>query len=102
MNRTSGATGTTALRAELGNQRCMYCWRIWEVLDRQGYSRRAVAEKLGITPQAVSSTVYGKNHSPRVLDFLRSTGVPEKYLFDPRRAEIEGVETATSHNRKVA
>ena len=87
-------TGTTAMRAELGSQRCMYCWRIWEFLDRRGLSRSAVASVLGISPQAVSSTVYGKNHSPRVLDYLRGLGCPEKYLFDPRRVDMPGKEAA--------
>ena len=45
-----------------------------------------VAEIAGVTPQTVSATLNGFRHSPRVLDALRSFGVPERFLFDPRRA----------------
>ena len=34
----------------------------------------------------VADTLNGFRHSPRVLDALRSFGVPERFLFDPRRA----------------
>ena len=63
----------TKERAELGSKRCFYSMRIHE---------------------AVSATILGKNHSERVLNALRSAGVPEKYLFDPRRVEAAGKEAA--------
>lgn len=44
-----------------------------------------MADELGISESAVCATVRGYNHSERVLDALRAAGVPEKYLFDPRR-----------------
>ena len=44
-----------------------------------------VAEAAGVTRQTVSATMNGYRHSPRVLDALRSFGVPERLLFDPRR-----------------
>ena len=44
-----------------------------------------VAEVAGVTPQTVSATMNGFRHSPRVLDALRSFGIPENLLFDPRR-----------------
>lgn len=44
-----------------------------------------VATKAGVTPQTVSATMNGFRHSPKVLAALRSLGVPERYLFDPRR-----------------
>ena len=53
-----------------------------------------VAYELGISRASVSATILGKNHSARVLDALRSAGVPEKYLFDPRRVEAAGKEAA--------
>nr|WP_299392544.1 LacI family DNA-binding transcriptional regulator [uncultured Desulfovibrio sp.] len=46
-----------------------------------------VAEVAGVTPQTVSATMNGYRHSPRVLNALRSFGIPERLLYDPRRAE---------------
>ena len=74
-------------RKRLGEKRCFYAMRIHEALRRNRRSAATVAYELGISRTAVSSTILGKNHSPRVLDALRAAGVPEKYLFDPRRME---------------
>lgn len=74
-------------RKRLGEKRCFYSMRIHEALRRNRRSAATVAHELGISRTAVSSTILGKNHSPRVLDALRAAGVPEKYLFDPRRME---------------
>lgn len=76
--------GATITRAKLGEQRCYWAMRIHEALRRNGWSAAALARELDISQSAVSATILGKKHSPRVLDALRSAGVPEEYLFDPR------------------
>ena len=78
------------LRKELSERRCFYSMRIHEALRRNGRSAAVVAYELGISRASVSATILGKNHSARVLD----AGVPEKYLFDPRRVEAAGKEAA--------
>lgn len=55
------------------------------LLDKKGKNFVDVAELAGVSKQTVSATVNGFRHSPRVLDALRSVGIPEKLLFDPRR-----------------
>ncbi|HJA79978.1 MAG TPA: LacI family DNA-binding transcriptional regulator [Candidatus Desulfovibrio intestinavium] len=60
---------------------------IQRILDGKGKNFVDVAEVAGVTPQTVSATMNGFRHSPRVLDALRSFGIPERLLFDPRRAE---------------
>lgn len=59
---------------------------IQRILDHQGKNFVDVAEVAGVTRQTVSATMNGFRHSPRVLDALRFFGVPERLLFDPRRA----------------
>lgn len=59
---------------------------IQRILDSEGKNFVDVAEIAGVTPQTVSATLNGFRHSPRVLDALRSFGVPERFLFDPRSA----------------
>ncbi|EEB33471.1 hypothetical protein DESPIG_01630 [Desulfovibrio piger ATCC 29098] len=44
-----------------------------------------LGRRIGVTAEAVSATVLGKRHSPRVLEALRREGVPEECLFDPRK-----------------
>lgn len=58
---------------------------IQRFLDGMGKNFVDVATRAGVTPQTVSATMNGFRHSPKVLDALRSLGVPETYLFDPRR-----------------
>lgn len=60
---------------------------IQRLLDDKGKNFVDVAEAAGVTPQTVSATMNGFRHSPRVLDALRSFGIPERLLFDPRRLE---------------
>lgn len=86
--------GSAVTRSELGAQRCWHSGYIDIHLKRKGMSRRTIAWQLGISESAVSQTLSGKNHSARVLDALRAAGVPEKYLFDPRRAEAPRKEAA--------
>ena len=59
---------------------------IQRLLDGKGKNFSDVAEVAGVTPQTVSATMNGFRHSPRVLDALRACGIPERLLFDPRRA----------------
>lgn len=82
-------TGSVMTRREYGQKRCFYGLRIVEVLRRNGMSNRTIAFDLGITEQSVGATINGRNNSPRVLDYLRNIGVPEQYLFDPRRIDGE-------------
>ena len=72
-------------RAKLGEQRCFWSMRIHEALRRNGRSAAVIAYELGISQAAVSATILGKIHSFRILDALRDAGVPDKYLFDPRK-----------------
>ncbi len=60
---------------------------IQRLLDEKGKNFVDVAEVAGVTPQTVSATMNGYRHSPRVLNALRSFGIPERLLYDPRRAE---------------
>lgn len=60
---------------------------IQRLLDYKGKNFADVAEVAGVTPQTVSATMNGFRHSPRVLDALRTFGIPERLLFDPRRTE---------------
>lgn len=61
---------------------------IQRILDDKGKNFVDVAEVAGVTPQTVSATMNGFRHSPRVLEALRTFGVPEHLLFDPRRASV--------------
>lgn len=60
---------------------------IQRLLDDKGKNFVDVAEVAGVTPQTVSATMNGYRHSPRVLNALRTFGIPEHLLFDPRRTE---------------
>ena len=77
-------------RAKLGEQRCFWSMRIHEALRRNGISATVIAYELGISRSAVYATILGNNHSFRILDALREAGVPEKYLFDPRKVSTSG------------
>ncbi len=63
---------------------------IQRLLDNKGKNFVDVAEMAGVTRQTVSATMNGFRHSPRVLDALRSFGIPERLLFDPRKAAKAG------------
>lgn len=77
--------GSVNTRSQCAERRCFNALRIREALWRQGVTFRMLAESLGVSPQAISNTVTGKNHSGVVLDALRAHGVPEQYLYDPRK-----------------
>ena len=71
--------------APYGRKRADSKREIQRILDNKGVNFVHVAEAAGVTRQTVSATMNGYRHSPRVLDALRSFGVPERLLFDPRR-----------------
>ncbi|WP_300707294.1 hypothetical protein [uncultured Desulfovibrio sp.] len=77
---------TYAQKMALGAERAKYRRRLQEVLDGQGLTGAALARELGISGVAVYRTLSGHIHSPKVLDWLRAHGAPEKYLCDPRHA----------------
>lgn len=79
--------GSPEVRAELGAKRCFWSKRIYEALGRKGMTATTLAYAIGLSKKSVGATILGRNHSPRVLDALRAAGVPEEYLFDPRRVE---------------
>jgi len=70
---------------ECGVARHRMRFRVREHLDRKGVSLAEVGRRIGVTAEAVGRTLHGYNHSPRVLNALRELGVPEKYLYDPKR-----------------
>lgn len=70
-------------RAECGRRRYLARYQIRAVLVDRGLSMAELARRIGVTAEAVSATVRGKRHSPRVLTALRELGVPEKYLYSP-------------------
>jgi hypothetical protein len=75
-----------AQKAELGAKRCYYRKRLEDYMYRAGFrSCNALAARIGLTGEAVRLTLSGQRHTPVVLDALRDLGVPEKYLFDPRK-----------------
>ena len=86
--------GTPVTRAKLGALRCGVAKRIYEALQGKGCTAGVIAKELRISESAVCATVRGCNHSERVLDALRGAGVPERYLFDPRRMTPAGKEAA--------
>lgn len=61
---------------------------IQRILDSKGKNFVDVAMVAGVTRQTVSATMNGYRHSPRVLNALRTLGVPERLLFDPRRDKV--------------
>lgn len=81
---------------ECGVARHKMRFRIREHLDRKGLSLAEVARRVGVTAEAIGRTVNGYNHSPKILNELRELGVPEKYLYDPRRqvSQESGVKVA--------
>lgn len=85
----SGLNGSRITRATCGERRCFYSFRIHEALARAGTSATGLARELGVSQQAVSSVLMGKSHSERILNAFRELGVPEKFLFDPRREKAE-------------
>lgn len=72
-------------RVECGYLRYLSRNNIRAELMKRGLSMAMLAKRIGVSAEAVSSTVLGKRHCPQVLDALKEYGVPEKYLYDPRQ-----------------
>lgn len=89
MSRTG--VDSPALRAACGARRARNRWRIYEALEKAGTNGAAIAKQLGLTRAGVCKVITGNGHSPVVLDALREAGVPEKYLYDPRRMTAKEV-----------
>ncbi len=79
----------TKRNLELGLARNRVRRRIQEHLDGMGLKMADIGRGLGVSRSLVTNTVAGANHNARVLDKLRELGVPERYLYDPRR-QAEG------------
>ena len=71
-------------REECGHRRYKTRHMIRAILVERGLSMSELGRRIGVSAELVSATVRGKKHSPRVMDALRDSGVPEQYLFDPR------------------
>lgn len=84
---------TPEFRRQLGAQRAEVSHLIRHEMRVRGYSGRSLARALECSDVLVSRTISGNGHSQRVLDALRELGVPEQYLFDPRRAELPKITT---------
>ena len=79
---------TPEIRRQLGAQRAEVSHLITHELRKRGYTGASLARALGCSANNVSRTIIGGAHSPMVLDALRELGVPEHYLFDPRRGVV--------------
>ena len=86
---------TPEIRRRLGAKRAEVSHLILHELRLRGYTGAALARKLGCSGNNVSRTIIGGAHSPMVLDALRELGVPEEYLFDPRRAVLPSIPALT-------
>lgn len=71
---------------ECGSKRRKKSLRIYEVLREKGLNGKELAKNINVSQQLVSQTITGISHNKKVLDALREIGVPEEYLFDPRKA----------------
>lgn len=79
---------STSKRAVLGARRCEQRWRIRQELERRDFSTlQSFAVHVGVSTEIVSKTLLGVKHSPQVLDALRSLGIAENLLFDPRSTQ---------------
>ena len=82
---------TPEFRRRLGAKRAEVSHIILHEMRVRGYSGASLARALGCSSANVSKTICGGNHSALVLDALRSLGIPENLLFDPRRAVVPDV-----------
>ncbi len=79
---------TPELKRQLGAQRAKVSYVIRHYIRQSGYTGDSLAEAIGISGAHVSRTIVGLSHSGAVLDALRDLGVPEEYLYDPRRVTL--------------
>ena len=73
---------------ELGLARYRVRYRILEALEAKGVHLQDIACRVGVSYQAVRKVLRGESHSERILREFRAVGVPEKYLYDPRRRGV--------------
>lgn len=78
-------TLTPEIRRKLGVRRSEVAHSIYDELGNRNLNATRIAARLGCSVNNVSLVIRGNSHSPKVLDALREAGIPEKYLFDPRR-----------------
>lgn len=74
-----------ARRKALAAKRADVAYIIAHEMKKRGYNMRSLAQAIGVSLSAVSRTINGKLHSPRVLDGIISIGVDPTLLYDPRR-----------------
>ena len=79
---------TPEIRRELGFKRAEVSHLIKHLMRLNGYTEPRLAKELGCSTNNVSRVITGNGHSEMVLNALREIGVPEQYLFDPRRVEL--------------
>lgn len=79
---------TPELRRCLGAKRAEKKHLITNQLRMKGYTGASLGKEIGVSRQVVFATLSGFGHSPKVLDALRTLGITEAYLFDPRTAEV--------------
>lgn len=92
---------TPEFRRQLGAQRAEVSHLIRHEMRVRGYSGRSLARALGCSDVNVSRTISGNTHSRLVLDALRELGVPEQYLFDPRRAVVPALAVNRERQERV-
>lgn len=78
-------------RMECGVQRNRVAKKIRGHLLLKGLTATDLAGELGVSRQLVTATIRGERHSPLVLEKLRGSGVPERYLYDPSRVNQDMV-----------
>lgn len=79
---------TPEVLRNLGIKRSKVSHLIYHELRQKGYSGARLARELGCSNPNVSKTITGVYHSDMVLDALHELGVPEAYLFDPRKMDV--------------
>lgn len=96
-------TATIEIRRILGIKRAEVAHLIRYEMGLRGYTQRSLGRAMGISDIAVCKTVNGHAHSARILDKLIEIGIPEAYLFDPRRVDLpDNLRTAKHTPRAVA
>lgn len=78
---------TPEVRTQLGAQRAMVKHLLVYEMRKRGHTASSLARELGCSNANVSKVLCGHSHSELVLDALWALGVPEEYLFDPRRVD---------------
>lgn len=79
-----------ARRKLLGAERAEVAHIIRYEMKKRGYNGKKLAARLKCSGENISKVILGKGHSELVLNGLRAIGIPEAYLFDPRRSAVVG------------